>query len=146
MFGRNPWRGLLAGGLIGLLVGATLGESGRVANPSPHLVAIRDAAHFDAVLASNRVVLADFYADWCGPCRQLKPTMHDLADAFHGRAVVAAVDVDRCRDVAVAHHVAGIPDVRVFVDGRPRQAWVGGQDRAVYAAALEAAIVNGDAR
>ncbi len=143
LFGCTPGRGLLAGAVIGLLVGATLGQSGRVANPSPHFVAIRDAAHFHSVIASNRVVLVDFYADWCGPCRLLKPTLHDLADAFHGRALIVGVDVDRCRDLAVAHSVSGIPDVRLFVDGRVRQAWVGGQDRAVYAAALETAVADG---
>lgn len=142
----SPLRGLVVGALIGLLVGATLGRSGRVAHPSPYLVVIDNAAQFNTVLGSNRVVLADFSAEWCGPCLVLKPTLHELADTFHGRAVVAAVDVDRCRELAVAYGVGSIPDVRLFVDGRAKQTWVGGQDRAVYAAALEAAVVTGDGR
>jgi thioredoxin 1 len=146
LLGCSPWRGLLAGALIGLLVGATLGQSGRVSHPSPHLVTIRDAAHCDAVLASNRVVLVGFYSDLNTPSLLLKPALHDLADAFYGRALVVAVDVDRCRPLAIAHRVGSIPDVRVIVDGQVQQAWGEAQDPAVYAAVLEATVAKRSGR
>jgi len=72
-------------------------------------------AELDALVADHDVVLADFYADWCGPCQMLEPTVETLA-AETG-AAVAKVDVDANQELAAAYGVRGVPSLILFADG-----------------------------
>ena len=68
--------------------------------------------------ASRKVpVLVDFWADWCAPCRALKPILEKLADDYQGRFVLAKVDSDRNQALAARYGVRGIPSVKAFVGG-----------------------------
>ena len=132
--------GVVVGALIGLLAGAALNQGGHVAHPSPYLVRVNDTAQFRALLSNHSVVLVDFYAEWCGPCRQLKPVIHSLADTYQHRVAVAEVDVDQCRDLAALQGVSSIPDVRIYVEGAQKQAIVGLREAAAYTSVLEALV------
>lgn len=67
--------------------------------------------------SKNTPVLVDFWAEWCAPCRALKPLLEKLADEFEGRILVAKVDTEQQQELAARFGIRGIPDVRAFVDG-----------------------------
>ena len=92
---------------------------------------------FDAALAGHAVVLVDFYADWCGPCRKLKPTVHAIADEYSGKVGVLAVNVDKNKDLASHHGVSGIPDVRIFRAGEQAEQIVGLRGKDSYTSVID---------
>jgi thioredoxin 2 len=74
---------------------------------------------FDRTIAESDVpVFVDFYADWCGPCKQMAPEVDKLAAKYQGRALVAKLDTDRSPRTAQAHQIQGIPTVMVFAGGK----------------------------
>ena len=84
------------------------------------------AANFDAVInRPGAVVLVDFAADWCGPCRQLAPTIDRVASQFGGQAIVARVDVDANEAIALRYGVEALPTLMYFKNGRPQATTVG---------------------
>jgi len=82
-------------------------------------------ADLDEFVADNDVVLADFYADWCGPCRMLEPVVETLAAETD--ADVAKVDVDANQQLAAAYGVRGVPTLVLFADGEQVEEVVGVQ-------------------
>lgn len=77
------------------------------------------------VAQPGRLVVIDFYADWCGPCRQLSPLLDRLAEKHHGTVVVGKVNVDRCQNLAGREGIRSIPEVRMFVDGKQVDRFIG---------------------
>lgn len=129
----KPTSGAVFGAILGVLVASSLGSKGTkpAFAPSPHVAEITGEEQLADVLRSH-MVLVDFYADWCGACRQLKPTIHQIADEYVGRANVVTVNVDNVPALARRYGVEGIPDVRIFRDGKPVATIVGVQPRATY--------------
>ena len=78
---------------------------------------ITDASFDEVVLKSDKPVLVDFWATWCGPCRMLGPVIEELATEYGGRVVVGKVDVDNNQEFAAKYGVRNIPTVLVFKDG-----------------------------
>jgi len=76
-------------------------------------------------LGSSRIVVVDFYADWCGPCRQLSPILEKLAAENPSSVLVCKVNVDKFRELAAQQSVSSIPDVRIFRDGKLVDKFVG---------------------
>ena len=88
-------------------------------------VHISGAADLDETVADADVVLADFYADWCGPCKMLEPIVADLAQETP--ATVAKVDVDANQQLAAQYGVQGVPTLVLFADGEQVEEIVGVQ-------------------
>lgn len=79
----------------------------------------------EAVLETNDVVLVDFYASWCGPCKMMEPTIESVANSTD--VTVVTVDVDAHQELAVTYGVRGVPTVALFVDGDEVKRMVGMQ-------------------
>ena len=82
------------------------------------------------VLSSEIPVLVDFYADWCGPCKMLAPTIEELAVELEGEVVVAKLDVDQAQDIAMKYGVMSIPTMVLFKNGEEVRRTVGFQPKA----------------
>ncbi len=82
---------------------------------------------FEKALEQGAPMLVDFWADWCGPCRMLAPTIDKLADKFDGRVAVGKVNVDEEGELAQSYGVMSIPTVVLFKDGKEVERTVGVQ-------------------
>ena len=72
---------------------------------------------FKQLIQSEKPVLVDFYADWCGPCKTMNPVIKEVAHATEGKAKVVKVNVDKNQEAAQAYGVSGIPTFIVFKKG-----------------------------
>ena len=77
------------------------------------------------VIQSTKPVLVDFWAEWCGPCRQIAPTVDEVAAEYEGRAVVGKVNIDHHPDIASQYGIRSIPNLLIFSDGKVQQQIVG---------------------
>jgi len=77
-----------------------------------------DLKSFEEQLKKGELMMVDFWASWCGPCRMLAPVMDDLAAQYEGKAVVGKVNVDEEQELAIRYGVMSIPTVIFFKDGK----------------------------
>ncbi|MEO9891396.1 thioredoxin [Aurantibacter sp.] len=101
---------------------------------------ITDATFEEVVLKSDKPVVVDFWAAWCGPCRMVGPVIEELSTEYDGKAVVGKVDVDANQEFAGKYGVRNIPTVLVFKDGEIVTRQVGVSPKQVYADAIDAAL------
>ncbi len=83
------------------------------------------------VLESDQLVMVDFWATWCGPCRQIAPVIDELAREFEGEVKIGKLDVDANRDSAMKYQVSSIPTIMLFKNGQVVDTVLGGQPKAV---------------
>ncbi|SHN05941.1 thioredoxin [Cryptosporangium aurantiacum] len=102
--------------------------------------AVTDATWTDEVLKSEVPVLVDFWADWCGPCHRLRPTLEALAEEWTGRVRVVALDIDANPNTARDYGILSAPTLILFRGGEPVRTVVGAQPKARLAAQLEPAL------
>lgn len=101
---------------------------------------LTDASFDEVVLKSDKPVLVDFWATWCGPCRMLGPVIEELATEYEGRVVVGKVDVDNNQEFAAKYGVRNIPTVLVFKDGEVVGRQVGVAAKKTYTDALDSLL------
>jgi thioredoxin 1 len=87
---------------------------------------VNDASFETEVINSDKPVMVDFWATWCGPCKMIAPHVQALADEFAGRAVVAKVDVDANKQWAIKYGIQSIPTLLFFKSGKLVDRMVGG--------------------
>lgn len=101
---------------------------------------ITDASFEEIVLKSDKPVLVDFWATWCGPCRMVGPIVDEISDEYDGKAVVGKLNVDENQEYAAKYGVRNIPTVLFFKNGEVIDKQVGAAPKNTYTAKLEAAI------
>ena len=95
-------------------------------------------ANFDAeVLQSDKPVVVDFSATWCGPCRQLSPIIEELAKEYAGKVKVGKVDIDKSQDLAAKYDIMSVPTVLFFKGGNKVDSLVGLNPKNSYKTKLD---------
>jgi len=101
---------------------------------------ITDATFEETVLKSDKPVLVDFWAAWCGPCRMVGPVIDEVSNEYEGKAVVGKVDVDANQEFAAKYGVRNIPTVLLFKDGELVERKVGVSPKDAYTKAIDALL------
>ena len=103
----------------------------------PNTIEFTDDNFEVEVLQSDQPVLVDFWAEWCGPCKMLAPTIDELAEDFAGKAKVGKVETDNNKDIAMKYGISALPTVLIFKGGEVKETIVGLRGKADLAQALE---------
>lgn len=103
-------------------------------------LAVKGTEFEEKVLQSDKPVLVDFWAEWCGPCKAIGPSIEQLATEYAGKASIYKVDVDQEGELASQYGVMSIPALLVFKNGKVVDQMVGAAPKAQIAALLDRAI------
>ena len=101
---------------------------------------LTDANFEELVLKSDKPVLVDFWAEWCGPCRMVGPIVEELAKDFDGKAVIGKVNVDSNPNVSTNFGIRNIPTLLIFKNGQIVDKQVGATQKSVLANKLNAQL------
>tara|TARA_B100000614_G_scaffold57290_1_gene50440 strand:- start:83 stop:400 length:318 start_codon:yes stop_codon:yes gene_type:complete len=101
---------------------------------------ITDSNFEETVLKSDKPVMVDFWAAWCGPCRMVGPIIDELSEEYDGKAIIGKIDIDSNQQYAAQFGVRNIPTVLVFKDGELVDRKVGVSSKNDYAAAIDKLI------
>ena len=101
---------------------------------------ITDSTFEEVVLKSEKPVMVDFWAAWCGPCRMVGPIIDELSEEYEGKAIIGKIDIDSNQQYAAQFGVRNIPTVLVFKDGELVDRKVGVSSKNDYAEAIDKLI------
>jgi thioredoxin 1 len=101
---------------------------------------INDSNFETLVLQSDKPVLVDFWAEWCGPCRMIAPIVEEIANEYEGKAIVGKVDVDSNPEISAKFGIRNIPTVLFFKNGEVADKQVGAAPKSVFAAKIDALL------
>ncbi len=100
-------------------------------------IELTDANFEELVIKSDKPVLVDFWAEWCGPCRMVGPVVEELSKDYDGRAVVGKVDVDSNPGISMKYGIRNIPTLLIFKGGEIVDKQVGAVPKSVLAGKLD---------
>jgi len=102
-----------------------------------------EASEFDEFINTpNTVVVIDYHAEWCGPCKQLGPVLEKVVAEFEGEVLLGKVDVDQAGDLPMQQGVRSIPDVRIYRGGRSVQRFTGTRPESEIRSLLEGEVAQ----
>ena len=101
---------------------------------------LTDSNFEEVVLKSDKPVLVDFWAEWCGPCRMVGPIIEELSEDYEGRALIGKLDVDSNQIFAAKYGVRNIPTVLLFKDGEMISRQVGVAPKQTYEDVINSAL------
>jgi thioredoxin 1 len=101
---------------------------------------VNDGNFDDLVIKSDKPVMVDFWAEWCGPCRMIAPIIEEISQEYAGKAVVLKCDVDSSPAVAAKYGIRNIPTILFFKDGKVADKQVGAVPKNNFVAKLTALI------
>lgn len=101
---------------------------------------ITDSNFEELVLKTDKPVLVDFWAEWCGPCRMVAPIVAEIAKDYEGKAIVGKLDVDSNPGVAMQYGIRNIPTILFFKNGEVADKQVGAVPKSVLTAKIEALL------
>ncbi|MBZ0179726.1 MAG: thioredoxin [Melioribacteraceae bacterium] len=96
------------------------------------IVQITDNNFNDEVLQSDKPVLIDFWAEWCGPCRMIAPIVEELSNEYDGKLKVGKLDVDQNQQTAIKYGVRSIPTVLLLKDGEVKDTIIGAVPKSIF--------------
>ena len=102
------------------------------------IVEVTDANFEEEVLNSDKLVVVDFWAPWCGPCKMMTPVIEAIAEKMGDKIKVAKLNTDNSPDSAVKHRIMGIPSLIMFKDGAEAERLVGFQKQEALEQAINA--------
>ncbi len=104
---------------------------------SKNVGAVSDTNFDSDVLKAGQLTLVDFWAEWCGPCRMLAPTIESIAQEYQGKVKVVKMNVDDNPMTPTKYHIRGIPTVILFKGGQVVDQLVGNQPKDVFVQAIQ---------
>ena len=96
--------------------------------------------NFSDILATDKLVMVDFWATWCGPCRAIVPVVEELANEYEGRAVIAKCNVDECQDIPMQYGIRNIPTLLFFKNGQLVDRMVGAAPKSELAKKIDSLL------
>jgi thioredoxin 1 len=97
-------------------------------------------ANFDEIIKTDKPVLVDFWAEWCGPCKMIGPVVEELAGEYEGKVVIGKLDVDSNPEISAKFGIRSIPTLLVIKNGQVVDKQVGAVSKSVLSQKLEAQI------
>ena len=103
-------------------------------------IEVNDINFDDLVIKSDKPVMVDFWAEWCGPCRMVAPIMDEISQEYEGKVLVVKCDVDSSPSVSEKYSIRNIPTILFFKDGKIADKQVGAVPKKNFVAKLNALI------
>lgn len=136
-FTANPFRGAFFGALLGGFFVFLLNTDLLGKEKYSMVINVGNKETFEKVKNSKGVLLVDFYAEWCSPCKLLAPVLEKVAEKYQGKAAFLKVDVSQFADLANENKVEATPTVLVFKDGTEAARLIGLRQEADYGKVIE---------
>ena len=102
--------------------------------------AVTDSSFADDVLNAGGPVLVDFWAEWCGPCKMIGPSLEEISDELAGKVTIAKINIDDNPDAPAKYGVRGIPTIILFKDGQPAATKVGAAPKSALKGWIESEL------